>query len=548
MRNHVCVAGTIDRRGFVRGAAGAAVAATLATRGTATEMATAAGKTLVRPVRGGRFRQGVASGQPGPRAMTLWTKLSDVELGGNVTLEVARDPGFDRVVERRQVRAMKLHDFAVKARVTSLRPNERYFYRFETGHKASPVGEFKTLPAPGSRVPIRIGIFSCQDYVPGFYTGHAGLAAEDDLDLVVCLGDYIYERIFYEKVRDDQTGKNGDGEVQTLREYREKYALYHSDENLRELRRRHPFMAIWDDHEVEDNYAADIPGEATQDPRRPFLKRRRSAYRAYFEHMPFAPAGSGERRRNRFRIHRSIRIGKHAELMLLDQRQYRDDQPCGDTIPPTPPCGDDVRNDPSRTLLGAEQKHWLKRRLKRSGATWKLIGNQAMAMALDIPPTNPLNVDQWDGYGAEREEIFGMVGARGIENVSLLTGDIHTFFAGQLTPTGRQGPGQPAPVATEFVAGSMTSLGIPETINGTTGVPLPPAIQAAIADSVILRGNNPHYAYSNTEKRGYGVVEADGRSLRVQFRSPATTTERESSVSTLAQFEVAAGVPSVQVA
>ena len=541
------VAGQFDRRTFLRGTAGAAAGATLARAGAATDMATAAGKTAVRPVKGGKFIQGVASGEPSHQAMTLWTKLSEVDLGGNVTLEVAKDPGFDRVVERRKVRARKRNDYAVKARVGGLEPNERYFYRFDAGRKSSPVGRFKTLPAPNSGVPVRIGIYSCQDYVPGFYTGHAGLTAEEDLDLVVCLGDYIYERVFYEPVREDKTGKNGDGEVQTLREYRQKYELYHSDKNLRKLRAKHPFLAIWDDHEVEDNYADELPGEATQDRRIPFLRRRRAAYRAYFEHMPFAPAGSVEKKRNRFRIHRSVQLGRHAELLLLDQRQYRDDQPCGDTIPPTQPCGEDVRNDPSRTFLGKEQKRWLKRRLRKSEATWKLVGNQAMIMAFDVPATQPINVDQWDGYGAERAEILGMVRDRGVENVSFLTGDIHTFFAGQVTPTGRQAGGQPAAVATEFVAGSMTSLGIPETINGTTGVPLPPAIQAAIADQVVLRGNNPHFTYSNTEERGYGVVEASKKELRVTFRSPATTKEPKSEVSTLQQLEVAAGTPQVEI-
>jgi len=540
------MAAGLDRRQFLRGAAGLAAGA-VATRLPAAGLATAAGKTAVRPVRGGKFLQGVASGQPSHRAITLWSKLSDVEQAGGVVLEVAKDSGFDRVVERRTVRTQRRSDHSIKTRIHGLDPHERYFYRFEAHGKSSEVGEFKTLPPPGSKAPIKIGVYSCQDYVAGFYTGNAGLLAEDDLDLVVCLGDYIYERQFYEPQREDKTGKNGDGEVQTLPEYRDKYALYHSDPNLTELRRRFPFNAIWDDHEVEDNYADEEPGEATIDPRVPFLERRRNGYRAYFEHMPFYPAGGREKKKNRFRIYRSVKLGHTAELLLLDQRQYRDDQPCGDTIPPTPPCTDAERNNPERTYLGDEQKAWLKRRLRSSKATWKLVGNQAMIMAFDVPATQPINVDQWDGYGADRAEIMATIAKNEIENVSFLTGDIHTFFAGQVSETGRQTvAGTPESLATEFVAGSMTSLGVPETINATTGVPLPPAVQAMVADEVFLKANNPHYAYSNTERRGYGVIKATGEKLEVKFRSPMTTKQPESTVDTIQAFEVQAGTPEVE--
>ena len=537
----------MDRREFLRGAAGVAIGAAAAQM-PASGLATAAGKTALRPVRGGKFRQGVASGQPTHRAMTLWSKLSDVDRGGNVTLEVAKDRGFDRVVERQKVRSRKRFDHALKTRVRGLDPHERYFYRFEADGESSEVGEFRTLPAPGSKAPIKIGVFSCQDYVAGYFTGHAGLLAEDDLDLVVCLGDYIYERQYYEAQRDDTTGANGDGEVQTLPEYRDKYALYHSDKNLRKLRARFPFAAIWDDHEVEDNYAGDDPGAATLDPRVEFLKRRRNGYRAYFEHMPFSPAGK-RGKGDRFRIYRSIKLGDTAEILLLDQRQYRDEQPCGDTIPPTPPCTDAERNDPERAFLGDEQMGWLKRRLRASKATWKLVGNQAMIMAFDVPVTQPINVDQWDGYGADRAEVMAHIAQHEIENVSFLTGDIHTFFAGDVSETGRQAvPGTPASLATEFVTGSMTSLGVPETINATTGVPLPPELQALLADTVVLQANNPHLRYSNTERRGYGVVTATGSKLKVEYRSPSTTEAPQAEMETLQKFEVQAGTPEVEVA
>jgi alkaline phosphatase D len=540
----------IDRRAFLRGGAATAAGIAAAKAGSGLDMVTAAGKTRARPVRGARFEQGVASGEPGARGMTLWTKLSEVDRPGTLTLEVARDRGFDRVVERRRITARRRFDYAVKQRVGGLKPNERYYYRFDAGDRSSPVGTFKTLPAPGSRTPVRIAVFSCQAWEAGFYTPHAALAKEEDLDLVVCLGDYIYERVFYDEdpVREDKLGKNGDGEVQTLREYRDKYALYHGDRNLRAVRQAHPMLAIWDDHEVEDNYAGKLAGDATQDKRVRFLKRRRNGYRAFFEHMPFTNAGGSRRKRDRFRIYRSVRVGKHVELLLLDQRQYRDDQPCNDELPPTPPCSEEELNDPNRTFLGRRQKRWLKRRLAASDATWKLVANQAMAMSIDVPATNPVNMDQWDGYAFEREDILTHVADRGIDNVAFLTGDIHTFFAGDVSPTGRQtAASTPAAVATEFVTGSVTSLGIPETVAAISGAPLPPELLAVLADGGAIQSNNPHIKYADTERRGYGVVEATGDELEVRYRAVESTMERRSQTFDLERFVVQSGTPAVQV-
>jgi len=253
------------------------------------------------------------------------------------------------------VRAAEVRDYVVRARVgEGLRPGEQYFYRFATRGADSPVGRFVTARPRDSREPVRIGFFSCQDYQAGFYTAHAGLAQEPDLDLIVSLGDYIYERTFFDgpDVRRDATGANGDAEVQTLPEYRAKYQLYRSDPNLQAMHAAAPFMAVMDDHEVEDNWAADQPGEATLDPRVGFLDRRRNAFLAYREWMPFGRVDCPEP--NRF--YRHLRLGANAELFLLDTRQYRDDQPCGDRF--FVPCAESTQ--PGRTMLGERQKAWLK--------------------------------------------------------------------------------------------------------------------------------------------------------------------------------------------
>jgi len=483
------------------------------------------------------FPQGVASGQPAPDAVTLWTRVQGVTGDAKLKLEVSSDPSFRRVVHRQDVVARAATGFSVHQRVRSaaLRPGEPYWYRFAARSTSGPVGRFRTALPADSREPVRIGFFSCQDYESGYYTAHAALAREPDLDLVVCLGDYVYERRFDDRpIRRDTTGANGDGEVQTLGEYRDKYALYHGDADLRALRAAHPVMAIWDDHEVEDNYARDLAGDATLDPRVPFLERRSNGYRAFFEHMPRIRADAEPDR-----IYGSLRLGANAELLLLDQRQYRDDQPCGDRF--GVPCAES--SAPGRTMLGAAQKAWLKSALAASPAAWKLVGNQVMMMALDLPAGNPLNPDQWDGYAAERRELLEHVRAAGVRDVAFLTGDIHTFFAGRVTPDGRQLPGGllPDPVATEFVGGSITSKGVADSLTGEGG-----RDAAAIPADAVVLADNPHMTYSNQSSKGYAVLEARADELRVEYRGVRTTQLPQSAPFTLARFRVPRGTAQVE--
>jgi alkaline phosphatase D len=531
-----------DRRRFLTGAAAGAGALALG----ADPSAAAARSRYAGFPRAGEvaFSQGVASGQPSCRGITLWTRAAGLDRDSRLELEVARDPGFRKVVVRRDVLAEERRDFTVHARLSGggLRPGEQYFYRFSSRSEDSVVGRFKTSLPPDSREPVRIGFFSCQAYDAGFYTAHAGLAAEDDLDLVVCLGDYIYEKVFFEgpPQRKDTTGDNQDGEVETLRAYRAKYALYHSDANLRRVRQNHALMSIWDDHEVEDNYARDKPGEATDDPDLPFRARRANAYRAFFEHMPRIRSRSQPDR-----IYGKLRLGGNAELFLLDERQYRDDQPCNDQFG-VANCPEAFA--PNRTMLGSAQRRWLKGALDDSRATWKVVGNQVMFMALDAPAGNPINPDQWDGYKAERQDILDSARRRKVEDIAFLTGDIHTFFAGQVTPSGRQ-PGQPqpgGPVATEFVGGSITSDGLADSVAREPLKPQQVKLLAGLSDSSV-RANNPHIEYSNQEFKGYGVLEARRGELRVSYRAVRSVDKPRSSVFTLQRFRVERGQPNVEV-
>jgi alkaline phosphatase D len=485
-----------------------------------------------RLVRGARFAHGVASGAPVTDGALLWTRLTGLERGGHVGFEVARDRGFSRVVERGRALSSPKRDFAVKEAIRSsrLKPGEEYWYRFFTRDRSSRPGRFRTALPPDSREPVRIGFFSCQKWHHGYYTAHGGLADEDDLDLVVSLGDYIYEEPAENpKVaeRRDRTGALRDGDVQTLAEYRQKYRLYQSDRHLQAMHARHPVVAIWDDHEAEDDYAGEHEGDPLRPRRVSFEERKRAGYLSFFESLPVP-----RRRADPFRIYGTRRIGQ-AELFMLDTRQYRDALAC----PSVTPCPQGEA--PGRSILGDAQREWLKRRLAATDAPWKVIANQVMMMTLDVPTGVPINADQWDGYAAERRELMEHVLAAGVEDVTVVTGDIHTFFAGTVTTTG-DATGTAA--ATEFVGGSITSTGIAEDLE-RRGLPR----DTEGGQERGLRGMNPHITYAQLSAKGYGVLEARADELLVTYRSPETVLEPRSVIKTLARFRVARGSTEVEV-
>jgi alkaline phosphatase D len=489
------------------------------------------------PLRAGSFAQGVASGFPARHGAALWTRL---DRPGTLTLEVARDPGFRHVVQRRAVRAAAIRDNTVHTAATGLAPGEDYWYRFHTRTTTSPAGRFRTRRPPDSREPLRVAFWSCQNWQTGYYTAHGGLAREPDLDLIVCVGDFIYEAASDPGPRTDDIGP--DRSAQTLDEYRAKYRLYRTDPNLQAVHAAANFAICWDDHEVMSSYYDETPGNAQgRAARVPFPARRANAYDAFFEHMPLkrlhrahsAPAegphaGSGDR------IYRRIPLGANADLFLTDLHQYASPPPdCGATPTAGPvllgPCPQ--ATDPSRTLLGPAQRRWLVEGLTSSTAAWKLWGTSMMLMALDSAPNTPFTVGEWSGWEGERNDLAGELHRLGARDLAAFSGDIHTFFAGRWTTTGRS-DGQP--VGVEFVSGSITSSGIADSFGG----------QGAFTDRVTLV--NPHIDYANTLRRGYAVAEAGPDELRVTFRSPATVKQPQAPVDTLAAFTVARGDPAVR--
>jgi alkaline phosphatase D len=464
-------------------------------------------------LRGGRFRQGVMSGDPTPRSIVLWTRVDDVERAGAVRLEVATDRGFRDVVATELVRTSAARDHTVKARVAGLKPRERYWYRFETATATSPVGRFRTAPPADSHEPVRFAFFSCQEWTHGWWNAHA-LMADEDLDFVVCLGDYVYERPLdldgptgpYTAVRPDPVG-----DARTLDGYRAKYRLYRSDAALREVHRRFPLVAIWDDHEVEDNYAGGDPGSEDWDP-----ARRRAGYRAWFEAMPAFAASAGTDR-----VYRRLRYGRSVDLFMLDERQYRANQPCNDL--PGPPCPERER---PRAFLGRRQMRWLKDGLRASTASWKVVGNELPIMPAKVGNAYVPGFDTWQGYPVERRELLSHLRDRRIRDVAFVAGDVHFFAAGDV----RVDDGDArSVVAHEFVGGSISSASPGESTVELGGVALrgndrnprtPPGLIR------LFEGSNPWVDALDVDHHGYGVVEASRRELDVRLRRVATVKER----------------------
>ncbi|WP_205699316.1 alkaline phosphatase [Conexibacter sp. SYSU D00693] len=512
----------VSRRTFVAGATASLFPLT-----------SAAARQRRNPVaRGGTFPSAVAAGAPRTDGALLWTRCDGVGKA-KLRFEVAEDPEFRRVVRHGLAQATPLRDQTARLAVKGLEPGRPYWYRFATRGASSPVGRFRTLRPADSHEPVRIGWFSCQRYEHGWFTPHAGLAAEEDLDLVLSLGDYIYEEDSTPKVpeRRDPSGRPN-GHVETLEQFRQRHRTYRGDPNLQAMHAAHAVVPIWDDCEVEGDWAGEQESAAgnPSGPRSiPFADKRRNAFLAYFESMPVERSRGPEQ----FKVFRSLRLGRTAELLLLDTRQYRDPQPCrdGSLDSGTLYCPD---TEKPRKRLGAEQQAWLRRSLRESPATWKVLGNAQMMMALEFPPGSPVAVDSWDGYAAERRQVLEAAKADGVRNLVSIVGDVHVFFAGQLTTTGRVGG---TPVGTEFVGASIShdALSLPG---------LPRDLSDPVLEQLPLV--NPHLRYARFRNRGYATLEARPDELRVVFKGVRTTLTPTSPSFELARFRVPEGATDLE--
>jgi alkaline phosphatase D len=519
-----------SRRGFLAGAGGVAAATML------TGPQALAARPRKRPsLQGGRFAEGVISGDPTPDGATLWTRVGDVEGSGTVEVEVARDRGFRKVVANGLIRTGPSSGHSVKTRVVNLSPHREYWYRFTTRGSESPVGRFRTALPPDSREPVRFAFWSCQDYTFGHFNPHSLLATED-VDFVVNLGDYIYAEAYY-AANDGRGGIRTDpiGFSETLDQYRGKYALYRTDPALRRMHALFPMVSIWDDHEVQDNYAG-VPPDGGLDPSLRYSRARRdAAYRAFFESMPtYGAKGPGSNR-----IYRGMRFGSTVDLLLLDQRQYRADQPCGDEQ--VGPVCDDL-NAP-RPFLGRRQMSFVKKRLARTPAAWKVIANQVMVMPTIYPGGDYIGFDSWQGYPRERRELLQHLRRKKIDDVVFVTGDIHVFVAGDV----RVDPDDRRPVATEFVGGSITSAGLGEGGGGILpgADPYNPKTPESIID--LLRSTNPWARDGEFDHHGYGLVEATQKDFKCVLRRVDTvkTVSRKALPDRRFSYRITRGEPSL---
>ncbi len=419
---------------------------------------------------GNFFPYGVASGDPETNRVILWTRVESGKPSVPLRYEVATDPGFRQIVSSGEAETGPERDYTVKVDVSGLRPATRYFYRWSWEGHPSPVGETKTLPEQVDH--LRIAVVSCQHYGAGFYTAYRSIA-EDRPDLLVHLGDWIYEFPTYGSIaaRPDPVGVACD-----LPSYRAKHRLYRSDPDFQRALQLIPVAAIWDDHEVQNDYSG--KGARFYSP-----ERLQAAYRAYFEYVPI-------RQQEAFRIYRSFRIGELAELFLTDGRQYRDEDVCHPAFFPPAEAAKEALS-PGRSMLGPAQREWLLQGLSRSRALWKLIGSGDLMMDVRIGGL-PISVDSWDGFAWEKEQILAALATRKIENVVVLSGDTHIFSFGELRY-------QWKPVAREV---------------GTAGLSSP---SAKLERSQEIEAANPHILFSDHEHRGYVLLDISREAIEVSF-------------------------------
>jgi alkaline phosphatase D len=491
---------TVSRRAFLHTTAAAAAAWPLTVRGwqAPTEAPT------------GLFRHGVASGDPLADRVILWTRVTPPANRSSsgpldVRWQIASDDGLKSIVARGTAQATAERDFTVKVDAASLKPGATYFYAFDTGGEQSPVGRTKTLPDREAQR-LRLGQVSCSNYPTGYFNVYRCLANRPDLDAVLHLGDYIYE---FASGRYNDASLNRavqpTNEIVTLQDYRQRYAFYRSDIDLQAVHRQHPFIVVWDDHELaNDAWSGGAGNHAAS--QGDWRVRQRAAYQAYLEWMPIRESASTE-----IRLYRHFPFGGLVDLLMLDTRGLRDRQVL--------PNDAAAITDPRRTLLGADQETWLSNALRASqgsGTRWRILGQQILFSPLTAPGMNVLRPDVWDGYPAARQRIFDMIETGGITDLAVLTGDIHSSWALD-------------------VARNPWSAYDPNTARGSLGVEIvTPAVSSPPMFSTpaqrelatMLQPLARHLKFLEGDSRGYVLLDVTPKTLIADWYFVPTVTER----------------------
>jgi alkaline phosphatase D len=480
------------------------------------------------------FSLGVASGDPSPDGFVLWTRLlpEGTPLDGSVMkqepygvrYEVAADPQFRTIVRRGSEEAVWEESHTVHAEIAGLPSDRWYWYRFQWGRAISPVGRTRTAPALGAAVDtLRFAFASCQNWPGGYYTAYADLAAQE-LDLVVHLGDYIYEGVTPQGkvVAERNASLRPVAETVSLSDYRIRHALYKTDAHLQEAHRLFPWLATWDDHEVEDNYAGLV-----MNPEVPLVdakQRRAAAYLAYWEHQPLSR--SRKPVNESMPIYRRAHWGALASFHVIDTRQHRANQLDG--------CGTAGRHasgycheqlNPVRQVMGDEQRLWLYDGLaeRPTGSGWNVVANQvgfAPQETGDGTAKRFGTQDSWDGYAGDRQRLLEHIKARDLRNVVVITGDKHIHSVRNVPPDYNFANFAETPVATEFIGTSITSGGQRD--------PVP----------IVADPDNPHHLWTEPYSHGYVRVELNAETWRSDFRVVETVEQQSSAAWTASSWEV----------
>jgi alkaline phosphatase D len=486
----------------------------------------------------GLFTLGVASGDPTAASVVLWTRLAPDPLNGGgmgrasarVDWQVATDPAMTNIVKAGAVEALARDGHAVNVQVSGLGHDRWYYFRF--GHRGawSRIGRTRTFPARNVMPSqMRFAFASCQDYEAGYYAAWRDVLMQEALDFVVFLGDYIYE--YGPDASLPAERRNNGPETVSVVDYRNRYALYRLDPDLQAIHAAVPFIATFDDHEVDNNFAGRVPED--DQTRAAFRARMANAFRVYRESMPVLP--SVRARASRINLFRRLDFGRLAAFNVLDTRQYRSDQVCGDGLQVLQACPDMRAAD--TTLLGAVQEQWLQRNLRFRPSLWNVIAQQVMMMRWDLgalagPGLNLFNVDAWDGYQVARDRLLQFLARNAVPNPVVLTGDIHSSWAADLKADFAD-PASPI-VGSEFVCTSISSV-FGDANDGLVKLTLP---------------TNPHIRHFDGLHRGYALCTVTPARWQTEFRavnrvaSPFFTVPAgDIPVTTLRSFAVNVGQP-----
>ncbi|MGE3492356.1 MAG: alkaline phosphatase [Vicinamibacterales bacterium] len=473
------------------------------------------------------FSLGVASGDPWPDSVVLWTRLAPEPFDGGgmptanveVAWEIATDPALRSIVRSGTAVARPELGHSVHVEPGGLQPGREYFYRFRCGSEISQVGRTKTAPAAGSAVDqLRFGVCGCGHYETGYFTAY-GRVADEVFDFIFHTGDYIYEGRGHGGRNPNSVRQHLGQEIYTLVDYRNRYAQYKADPDLMAAHLSAPMIVTWDDHEVDNDYAGDLDERDT--PAEVFLLRRAAAYQAYYETMPLR--ASAMPKGPHLPLHRRLQFGNLIDLNVLDTRQYRSKQACNSSSQPA--CAA-TANDPSRTILGAAQEKWLFDNLQSASGTWTVLGQQVPTFARDNRGSNPearFSMDKWDGYAAGRQRLYQRLKDTRAANPILLSGDVHTHWCADLKMNFADPKSET--IGVEFTNTSVTSGG-----DGSDAQP----------NWERLHADNPHLTY-HSNKRGYIACTATPSAMQADFRVIDKVSVRGAAVRTAATRVVEAG-------